>query len=64
MAKLAMQLQTASGVESIFRLAESRRREFRKRPLAEFRLTTAMTNIPEGDPLLQLAEDAAVISKP
>ena len=64
MAKLAMQLQTASGVESIFRLAESRRREFRKRPLAEFRLTTPMTNIPEGDPLLQLAEDAAVISKP
>jgi hypothetical protein len=64
MAKLAVQLQTASGVESIFRLAESRRREFRKRPLAEFRLTTPMTNIPEGDPLLQLTEDAAVISKP
>ena len=37
----------------LFELAESRRREFRRRPLAEFRLTTPTTNIPETAPLLE-----------
>jgi len=44
---------TADGFAPVFELAESRRREFRKRPLAEFRLTTPSTNIPETAPLLE-----------
>ena len=47
----------------IFELAESRRREFRKRPLAEFRLTTPVTNIPEDAPLLEFADDGTVRQK-
>jgi hypothetical protein len=63
LAKIGGQLNAASGVEDIFRLAESRRREFRKRPLAEFRLTTPLTNIPESAPLLQLSAGAVVTEK-
>jgi hypothetical protein len=44
-------------------LAESRRREFRRRPLAEFRLTTPVTNIPENAPLLELTVDGRVVEK-
>jgi hypothetical protein len=62
-AKIGAQLKAATGVVDIFRLAESRRREFRKRPLAEFRLTTPVTNIPESEPLLQLTADAVVTVK-
>ncbi|HEX7636693.1 MAG TPA: hypothetical protein VF427_15640 [Noviherbaspirillum sp.] len=47
----------------IFALAESRRREFRKRPLAEFRLTTPVTNIPEDAPLLEFAVDGSIHPK-
>jgi hypothetical protein len=54
---------TANGFMSIFQLAESRRREFRKRKLAEFRLTTPKTNIPESAPLLEFAADATVRPK-
>lgn len=63
MAKVGRQLNSPMAVEDLFRLAESRRREFRKRPLAEFRLTTPMTNIPETAPLLQLTQDAVVTTK-
>jgi hypothetical protein len=45
---------TLDGFAAIFELAESRRREFRARKLAEFRLTTPVTNIPETSPLLEL----------
>lgn len=45
--------ETADGFARVFELAESRRREFRKRKLAEFRLTTPFTNIPEDAPLLE-----------
>ena len=47
----------------IFELAEARRREFRTRPLAEFRLTTPVTNIPEEAPLLEFAEDGSIREK-
>jgi hypothetical protein len=47
----------------VFELAESRRREFRRRPLAEFRLTTPVTNIPEDAPLLEFAQDASIREK-
>jgi hypothetical protein len=41
---------------NIFALAESRRREFRKRPLAEFRLTIPVTNIPDDAPLVEFTQ--------
>jgi hypothetical protein len=47
----------------IFELAESRRREFRKRPLAEFRLTTPVTNIPDDAPFLEFTEDGGIREK-
>ncbi|HLM01536.1 MAG TPA: hypothetical protein VK400_10825, partial [Pyrinomonadaceae bacterium] len=60
-------VQEKSGTEEGFdgwtRLAESRRREFRGRPLAEFRLTTPFTNIPDAAPLLEMRADAAVQTK-
>jgi hypothetical protein len=47
----------------VFALAESRRREFRRRKLAEFRLTTPFTNIKESAPLLEFAPDGSVRPK-
>jgi hypothetical protein len=53
-------LATAQGFEDIFRLAESRRRQFRKRPLSEFGLTLpCATNIVLSSPL-RMTEQAQV----
>jgi hypothetical protein len=41
-------------VDGWFRLAEYRRRRFRRRPLAEFNLTTPRTNISENAPPLRM----------
>jgi hypothetical protein len=41
-------------VDGWFRLAESRRRRFRRRPLAEFSLSTPRTNIPLDAPPLRM----------
>lgn len=41
-------------VDGWFRLAEYRRRRFRRRPLAEFPLTTPRNNIPEDAPPLRM----------
>ncbi|HEV2861016.1 MAG TPA: hypothetical protein VGX48_08425 [Pyrinomonadaceae bacterium] len=41
-------------VDGWFRLMEHRRRRFRRRPLAEFSLTTPRTNIPEDAPPLRM----------
>jgi hypothetical protein len=54
---------TFDGFARVFELAESRRREFRKQKLAEFRLTTPFTNIPERAPLLEFAPDGSVRPK-
>jgi hypothetical protein len=51
---------TDAGFDGWTRLAESRRREFRKRPLAEFRLTTPTTNIPADAPTLSMNLDGTV----
>jgi hypothetical protein len=51
---LAPRFATADAFAPVFELAESRRREFRRRKLAEFRLTTPITNIPESAPPLEL----------
>lgn len=61
---LKPQLSDQPGFNRIFELAESRRREFRKRPLAEFRLTTPVTNIPENASLLEFTPDARIRPKP
>jgi hypothetical protein len=53
----------AASFAPIFRLAESRRREFRKRKLAEFRLTTPLTNITELAPLLEFDQAGNVRDK-
>ena len=50
--------------EPLFELAESRRREFRKRPLHEFKLTTPVSDIPADAPFLELREDGSVAPKP
>lgn len=57
-------LQSLAGFAPLFELAESRRREFRRRPLgSEFRLTTSITNISDDAPFLELTPDAAVRPK-
>jgi hypothetical protein len=56
-------LGTSEGFDSFFRLGESRRREFRRRPLAEFRLTTPTLSIPEDSPALEMTPDATVQTK-
>ena len=53
-AAVAPRLHTLDGFAPLYELAESRRREFRRRPLAEFRLTTPTTNIPDTAPLLEM----------
>jgi hypothetical protein len=60
LAAVAPRLQTLDGFAPLYELAESRRREFRRRPLAEFRLTTPTTNIPETAPLLEMTADGTV----
>ncbi len=60
---IAQHLDTQQGYDDYVRLAESRRREFRRRPLAEFDLTLPVTNIPADAPLLQMFEDGRVGSK-
>jgi hypothetical protein len=61
--KVGESLNSAPAFPAIFRLAESRRREFRRRPLAEFRLTTPVTNIPESAALLELTANGGVREK-
>jgi hypothetical protein len=57
------QLATRDGFDAYVRLAESRRREFKKLPLKEFTLTLPVTNIPAEAPLLQMNEDGTVTPK-
>jgi hypothetical protein len=58
--KLHHLADSEAGVDGWMRLAESRRREFRRRPLAEFRLTTPTTNIPVDSPTLSMRADGTV----
>ncbi len=55
--------QTAEAFDDWTQLAESRRREFRRHPLAEFRLTTPTTNIAEDAPLLEMNADGTIQAK-
>ncbi len=60
MARVQDRLLTQDGFNDCVRLAESRRREFRRRPLAEFDLTLPVTNIPLDAPELQMLADGTV----
>jgi len=60
---LAPQFTDADLFANIFALAESRRREFRKRPLAEFRLTIPVTNIPDDAPLVEFTQAGEIQPK-
>ena len=60
-AALAPALTTADGVAPLFELADSRRREFRRRKLAEFSLTTPFSNISENAPFLALMPNGHVV---
>jgi hypothetical protein len=60
---LAPMMDDPQRFEPLFELAESRRREFRKRPLHEFKLTTPVSNIPAVAPFLELHEDGRVTPK-
>lgn len=57
-------ISTAEGFADYVRLAESRRREFKRLRLNEFALTLPVTNIPLDAPLLQMNEDGTVSEKP
>ncbi len=56
-------LRTFETFDPLFLLAESRRREFRRRPLAEFSLTSPVSNIPLGAPLLEMTPEGKVRPK-
>ena len=56
-------VQKKEGFYEIVKLAESRRREFRGTDLAEFRLTTPITNIPENSPFLEITPKAIIQPK-
>jgi hypothetical protein len=55
---------SGEGFDAWVQLADSRRREFRKRRLAEFRLTTPTTNIPDSAPLLEMTISGEIHEKP
>lgn len=57
---LAVRATTEEGFDGFVRLADSRRRQFRRRPLAEFGLTLPTTNIPKDAPFLEMGEDGTV----
>lgn len=59
--RLETNRQDAGIVDGWFRLAEHRRRRFRKRPLAEFSLTTPRTNIPLDAAPLAMTPDGIVV---
>jgi hypothetical protein len=61
-ATLGQMVQTEAGFDALFRLAESRRREFRNRPLAEFGLTLPVATALEIPTPLRLMPDGQVIA--
>ena len=63
-AQLTALAATEDGFDGWVRLAESRRREFRRRPLAEFRLTLPTTSIPPDAPPLAMRPDGTVQLRP
>jgi len=63
LAALAKRLNTNAGCDAVFRLAESRRREFRNRPIAEFDLSLPRAvKIPATAKRLAMNERAQVVA--
>lgn len=59
--RIKAKLESDAGCDEIFRLAESRRREFSQRPLSEFGLTLPQSvGIPSTSPPLEMTEEATV----
>jgi hypothetical protein len=63
MAAILPKLSNQADFARIFELAESRRREFKERPLAEFKLTLPVTNIPDDAPLLEFTPAGTIQPK-
>jgi hypothetical protein len=61
LAAVQARLDTDDGLLDLLRLADSRRRAFRRRRLAEFDLTLPWTDIPPEAPLLRATPDGFVI---
>jgi hypothetical protein len=56
-------VSTTEGFDDYVRLAESRRREFKRMRLNEFALTLPVTNIAPDAPLLQMNQDGTISEK-
>jgi len=64
LAKVVAKLDDADGCDEVFRLAESRRRDFRKRRLAEFGLSLPQAvAIAEDEPRLDMTEGADIVER-
>jgi hypothetical protein len=62
-AAIVERLAAPAGFDDYVRLAESRRREYRRQPLNEFLLTLPTTNIPTDSAPLRMNEDGTVGAK-
>jgi len=62
-AKVRARLMTSQGVLDFMRLADWRRRAFRKRRIAEFDLSLPFSNINENAPPLALTKDGEVVER-
>ena len=60
-ADLALKLQSQDGFDAFFRLSESRRRQFRRRPLAEFGLTLPVATALDIPHPLRMAPNGQVL---
>lgn len=60
-AAVQSQLDTDSGLESLMLLADSRRRAFRRRPIAEFDMTLPWADVGDDAPFLKLQIDGTVV---
>ena len=63
-AKAGTRARTPEGVLDFMRLADWRRRAFRRRGIAEFGLSLPFSNIRDSAPALELTEDARVVERP
>ena len=63
LAAVSVHISSAAGFDDYVRLAESRRREFKRMRLNEFSLTLPVTNIPPSAPFLQMQPDGTIREK-
>ena len=63
LAAVSVHINSPAGFDDYVRLAESRRREFKRMRLNEFSLTLPVTNIPLSAPFLQMQPDGTIREK-